>query len=484
MNEDLIIDVIKELSCNSAAGPDGVPVSLLKNSSVELAKPLNILFNHTINTGQVPSTWKEAAVVPIYKGGDRSLAKNYRPISLTSAMMKLLERLIRKQLVNFLSVHNLFNANQHSFRHGRSCLSALLDVYDNMMTSLSNNPKSSVDMIYLDYAKAFDKVDHGVLLNKLKTFGICGKLGEWLHSFLTNRRHHVRIPGGVSKSDNVLSGVPQGTVLGPVLFLVLISDISNNVDSNITSFADDTKIFATINNPSDCDDLQSDLDNIYSWSSANNMMFNQEKFQYISYHMGDSSKINNIYLSPDHNILPKSGEVKDLGILMSENCDFDSHIASVAKKCSRLCGWILRTFSTRSKSVLLTLFKSIVLPHLDYGSQLWSPYKVKNINALEKVQRVFTKHIDGMHDLPYTERLKALQIYSLQRRRDRYMAIYIWKILEGNVPNFSPPIKCHISARRGRLCNSGVVPTGHLGTLCHNSFRSKAATIFNSLSAK
>ena len=155
-------------------------------------------------------------------------------------MMKVLERIIRKQLANFLSVHNLFNPNQHGFRHGRSFLSALLDVCDNMMTSLSNNPKSSVDMIYLDYAKAFDKVDHGVLLNKLETFGICGKLGEWLHSFPTNRRHHVRIPGGVSKSDNVPSGVPQGTVLSPLLFLVLISDISNNVDSNITSFADDT----------------------------------------------------------------------------------------------------------------------------------------------------------------------------------------------------------------------------------------------------
>ena len=137
--------------------------------------------------------------------------------------MKVLERIIRKQLVDFLSDHNYFNPNQHGFRHGRSCLSALLDVYDNMMTSLSNNPKSSVDMIYLDYAKAFDKVDHGVLLNKLKNFGICGKQGEWLHSFLTNRRQHVRIPGGVSKGDNVLSGVPQGTVLGPVLFLVLIT---------------------------------------------------------------------------------------------------------------------------------------------------------------------------------------------------------------------------------------------------------------------
>ena len=117
--------------------------------------------------------------------------------------------------------------------------------------------------------------------------------------------------------------------------------------------------------------------------------------------MGDPSNINNIYLSPDLNILPKSAEVKDLGILMSENRDFefDNHIATVVKKCSRLCGWILRTFSTRSKPVLLTLFKSLVIPHLDYGSQLWSLFKTKNINALERVQRVFTKHIDGMQNL-------------------------------------------------------------------------------------
>ena len=176
-------------------------------------------------------------------------------------------------------------------------------------------------------------------------------------------------------------------------------------------------------------------------------MFYQEKFQYISYHMGDPSKINNIYLSPDLNILPKSGEVKD-------------HIATVVKKFSRLCGWILRTFSMRSKPVLLTLFKSLVILHLDYGSQLWSPFQVKSINALERV-RVFTKHINGMHNLSYAERLKSLGIYSLQRRRDRYMAIYMWKILERKVANFSPPIQCHISDRRGRLCSSGVVPTAY-----------------------
>ena len=125
MNEEMIVDVIKELSYNSAAGPDSVPVALRKNASAELAKPLNILFNHSINMGHVPSAWKEAAVVPFYIGRDRSLAKNYRPISLTSTIMKVLERIIRKQLVDFLSDHNYFNPNQHGFRHGRSCLSAL-----------------------------------------------------------------------------------------------------------------------------------------------------------------------------------------------------------------------------------------------------------------------------------------------------------------------------------------------------------------------
>ena len=159
---------------------------------------------------------------------------------------------------------------------------------------------------------------------------------------------------------------------------------------------------------------------------------------------------------------------------MSENCEFDNHIATVVKKC-----WILRTFSMRSKPVLLTL--SLVIPHLDYGSQLWSPFQVKSINALERVQRVFTKHIDGMHNLSYAERLKSLGIYSLQRRLDRYMAIYMWKILERKVPNFSPPIQCHISDCRGRLCSSDVVLTSHLGTLCHNSFRNRAATLFNCL---
>ena len=168
INEDMIIDSIKEISRNSSAGPDGMPANLFKECGVELAKPLKKLFSLSIKNGHVPQSWKDAAIVPIHKGGDRSMPKNYRPISLTSIMMKIFERIIRKQLVNFLNVNNLLNPTQHGFRQGRSCLSALLNVYDNILSMLSSAKNDScIDMIYLDYAKAFDKVDHGVLPHKM-----------------------------------------------------------------------------------------------------------------------------------------------------------------------------------------------------------------------------------------------------------------------------------------------------------------------------
>ena len=167
----------------------------------------------------------------------------------------------------------LFNPNQHGIIKGRSCLSALLSVYDEIILNLPNSQMSCTDMIYLDFAKAFDKVDHGVLLHKLKQLGITGKLVNWLLSFLSDRNHFVRIPGGVSSDGSVLSGVPQGTVLGPLLFLILLSDISSDINhSSVVSFADDTRVYRQINEINDCSLLQNDLDNIYTWASVNNMV--------------------------------------------------------------------------------------------------------------------------------------------------------------------------------------------------------------------
>ncbi len=443
-----VIAAIKDISSSSAAGPDGIPSVLLKTCANELAEPLAIFYQKSFEEGVLPTICKTAAVIPIHKGGDRSLASHYRPISLTSVVVKIFERIVRTELVHYLESNNLMNDSQHGFRKGRSCISALIEVYDYIMQSLADPKVDCIDMIYLDFAKAFDKVDHHILFHKLKSLGITGKLGIWLANFLLDRTQYVQIPGGVSGTDNVTSGVPQGTVLGPVLFLILISDINRDIKNcKISSFADDTRLYSAVSDPHNCDELQEDLCSVYKWAECNNMQFNSSKFEYICFHTKHSMNINNLYISPTNNIINPSQSVRDLGILMSPTCSFETQIEKVAKNCSQLVGWILRTFSARDKLTMLTLFKSIVLPRLEYGSQLWSPYLNNQIHNLEKVQRRFTKYIGSMYDLSYQDRLKALDLYSLQRRRDRYMIMYIWKILEGRVANLDPPILTNSSVR-------------------------------------
>ena len=204
------------------------------------------------------------------------------------------------------------------------------------------------------------------------------------------------------------------------------------------------------------------------------MKFNSKKFQYINFGIYPEDKDSNVYVGPDLNLINASKTVKDLGVTMSNDCMFDQHIHNVVKRSLQLCGWILRTFQTRSSLLMLTLFKSIVLSRIDYGSQLWSPSKKGYICELERIQRSFTKYISGMQNLSYHQRLNALRLYSLQRRRDRYIVIYMWKILENLVPNLIPKVQIYTSERRGRLCYTQHVPVGHIGSICFNSFRWKA----------
>ena len=188
----------------------------------------------------------------------------------------------------------------------------------------------------------------------------------------------------------------------------------------------------------------------------------------------------NVHTNPNMEIIPSSRNVLDLGIYVSGDCTFNDLISSLSKKCTNLSGWILRTFYTRDCITMLTLCKSIVLSRLDYGSQLWSPFLIKHITQLEKIQRSFTKHIIGINDMRYHERLKSLGLYSLQRRR-RYCIIYIWKIIESLAPNFSNHVTSTFSGRRGRSCVISHVNVGRVGTLAYNSFRWRSIRLFNSL---
>ena len=481
ISEEEVIDAIDKIAPDAAAGPDGFHPQFLKRCKRELATPLCTLWSKSLETGTIPEILKTGIITPIHKGGNKDLASQYRPVVLTSHLIKICERVIKSKLVEHLENHNLFNPGQHGFRRGRSCLSQLLAHYDDVLSSIQNG--QNADVIYLDFAKAFDKVDHGILLHKLRNCGINGPLGQWLHSFISGRTQRVTVQGVLSEPTIVLSGVPQGSVLGPLLFLIHIADIDASLNhSQATSFADDTRIRKQITTIGDTEQLQEDLSAVLSWSQENNMALNEEKFELLRY--GNNQQIiAETRYQCNQQVIKSKEHVKDLGVHMSSDASFSHHITMITETARRMCGWVLRTFRTREEKCMLTLWKTLVLPHLEYCCQLWSPHKVQDIIALEAPQRTFTSRISGVQDLNlnYWERLKYFNLYSVQRRRERYIIIYVWKILEGTVPNTGLQVNHH--PRRGRLCYVRTTQgnTQRMRTLVHNSFTYNGTRLFNCL---
>lgn len=453
-------NAMRELPSSAAAGPDGFPAILLKKCCSALSPPLANIWRQSFIEGRVPDTCKQALITPVHKGKSRSIPQNYRPIALTSHLVKVFEKVVRRSLVRFMDQHELFNHSQHGFRGGRSCLSQLLNHIDRITSLLESG--SAVDVVYLDFAKAFDKVDIGITLRKLKSLGIGGQLGRWLGSFLLDRQQTVVVDGQRSLPRPVISGVPQGSVLGPFLFLVLIGDIDGEVVSSfLSSFADDTRIGHHITGDEDAKQLQADLEKVYKWAKNNNMEFNAEKFELLRYkanqhNQGQASLIE--YKSSSDTLIHEKEHISDLGINLSSDTTFKYHIDKKVSAMKSKISRILRTFRTRAKIPMLTLWKQLVLSEHDYCCQIWSPAKAAEIQALEAVQKSFIRKISGIQELSYWEQLKSLKLYSLQRRRERYIIIYVWRILEGQVPNLeSTPILSQQHQRRGRECRVPLV---------------------------
>ena len=274
-----IINAIKSTKINSAPGQDCLPSILLHKCASSLVKPLKRIMKKSLSNGDIPQIWKEAIITPIYKGkGGKSDPAQYRPISLTSQIIKLLERIIRSYLIQFLEVNGAFPNSQHGFRPNRSTVTQLLEQYESILDALST--QSNIDIIMLDYAKAFDKINHSILLHKLKKLGVSGNIGKWIGNFLLDRTQKVSIDGQMSSPSKVISGVPQGTILGPVLFLIYIADIGDKVTkSNLSSYADDSKAHKVIRKAQDGVELQIDINELYEWTNINLMEFNSAKFE-------------------------------------------------------------------------------------------------------------------------------------------------------------------------------------------------------------
>ncbi len=402
---------------------------------------------------------------------------------MTSHLIKIFEKVIRKYIVAYIEENDLFNANQHGFRSGRSCLSQLLAHYD-LITSLLEDGHN-VDVVYLDFAKAFDKVDFNITLSKLHNIGITGRIHEWIHNFLTPRTQSVVVQGAKSTPVKVMSGVPQGSVLGPLIFLILLGDIDADVrKAYVSSFADDTRLTYPIDNDIDVVAMQSELEAIYKWAATNNSRFNSDKFDCIRYRCNKNLDDHTKYLADDGSEIDFEQHLKDLGVTVSDNGMFNQHILNIVLKARQKSGWIFRTFHTRARYLMMILWKQLVRPILDYCSQLWSPSTPGLINHLESVQKSFVRKIAGMSRIDYWEQLQNLNIHSLERRRERYLIIYTWRILEGQVPNPSTRLTPFTTLRSGRFCRAPKVKSSasaKVQTLRHNSLACKGPRLFNKM---
>ena len=425
INRKDILVKLGKLKDSKAPGYDGiVPVILRMNAEV-LSVPLLSIFLESLETGMVPLDWRRANITALFKNGSREMAQNYRPISLTSQACKMLESIIKDKIVAHLDKYKLINDTQHGFVSKRSCLTNLLEFYE--FVSQYTDQGYPVDVIYLDFQKAFDKVPHKRLMTKIKAMGISGNLYNWIENWLNDREQRVVLLGKNSGLKAVKSGVPQGSVLGPLLFLIYVNDIDVNINTHILKFADDTKIFSVVTTEDDVKRLRMDLKNVCAWSEEWLMLFNVKKCKILHLGYNNEKAIYEI----DGNVLEEVDEERDLGIIFQKDLKWNRQCAKAVSTANRILGMIKRNFICLNKVNFLCLYKSLVRPHLEYCIQVWRPHLRKDIDLLEGVQRRATKLVRELQGKDYEARLKYLGLTTLETRRLRGDLIEVFKILKG-----------------------------------------------------
>ena len=412
-----VLTALSSLDPNKSMGCDGIGSKLLKHCSLALYIPLHHLYSLSISKHIVPLEWKHHSITPVYKSGDKSQVINYRPISLLCIISKVLERLVYDKLSAFIMKHNIIHDSQFGFLQHRPAIQQLLTFLANIHNDINSNARC--DVIYLDFRKAFDSVPHHELLLKLRKVGVNGSLWYWFRAYLLGRQQHVSISGCSSSSLPVISGVPQGSILGPLLFLIYINDLpSSSLFTKLFLFADDTKCLSRISSPSDSLLLQSDLDGVSSWSKKWLLAFNETKLHLLSINTKRSNPLStstadSSYYINGRSIAPCNSH-KDLGIVIASDLKWTDHLHLISSKAYKKLGLLRRTFcATNSISTKKRLYISLVRSQLLYGSQIWRPVLIKDINLIESIQRRATKYILNDYTSDYKARLTKLHLLPL-----------------------------------------------------------------------
>ena len=425
ISEQDVRNKLNSLKLGKSPGPDDIHAKMLYELQNELVTPLTNIFNLSIMTGIVPQDWKDAIVSPLHKKGSKDKPENYRPVSLTSIVGKMLESIIKDHITEHLDRLHLIRSSQHGFTKGKSCLTNLLEFFEGVTKDLDMG--QPVDLVYLDFAKAFDKVPYMRLFRKLEAHGIEGVVLHWVKSWLSGRRQQVNINKECSNWKEVTSGVPQGSVLGPLLFVIYINDLEIDLISRIGKFADDTKISRQVGCFRDAEILQDDLRKLDEWARNWQMQFNQDKC--VVMHVGRCNSQFDYKLG--NKLLNTTGKEKDLGVMVDSNMKFSEQCNSAITNANNTLGLIRRTIKNKSKSIIVRLFKGLVRPKLEYCVQAWRPFLKGDIKNLERVQRRATRLIHECRGLKYSDRLEVTGLTSLEDRRTRGDLIEVFKMVKG-----------------------------------------------------
>lgn len=426
---------LKRLKFSFNHGPDGVPNCLLINCAESLSAPLSLMFNTSIKYGYFPKYWRSSYIIPLFKSGRKSDVKNYRGIAKLSSIPKLFEKFISDYLSHHVS--SLMSPSQHGFRKGCSTTTNLLHLTTLINRGFVNGQQT--DAVYTDFSKAFDKVNHNLLLNKLNLLGFTPNSLNWLKSYLFDRKQNVRYKNNSSKNINVISGVPQGSHLGPILFCLFINDLPNVVKfCNILMYADDVKIFLTYDEKSDHIYLQKDLDNFYTWCNINLMELNMNKCKYMRFSRRNFTAVN--YSLGGHQ-LEQVDVFLDLGILLDAKLSFTSHINMMVNKARGVLAFIKRWAKEFTDPYITKqLYTSLVRPILEYGSIIWDPQYNIHIDHIESIQKQFL--LFCLRSLPwnpaanlpsYPSRLALIKLPTLESRRTMLNVSFLLNLIYGDV---------------------------------------------------
>ena len=476
---DNVCDALLKLSNSVALGPDGLPAYFLKNVAYTIAQPLAYIFEVSFSLGCLPNVWSKANVCPILKKGNPTDASNHRPVSLTTVCCKVMESIVRDSMMAFFRSRNLLTQHQHGFLARKSTCTQLIECIDMWTLSLQNS--RSLDVVYLDFQKAFDKVPHTKLLLKLQSYGISGKLLGWLSAFLRNRTQRVFLNSCYSSYVPVLSGVPQGSVLGPLLFLVYINDIVDNiVGVHIRIFADDVKLFSEYLIGGDQASLHLCLKLIEQWSIVWQMPISSGKCSVL--HIGRQPPITTYSIFGEE--LQFVSTVRDLGVTVSSSLIFQDHCEQIASKAYRRTNLLFRAFTIRDYKILVRAYVTYIRPLLEFNSPVWSPYHVRDVTKVENVQRYVTRRIFfscGLGDVTYEERLRFLKLDSLQVRRLRTDLIFCFKIIRGFVDIPAGSIFTFSTTTQTRGHQFKLVPLYSQLNVRFHSFANRVVNAWNNL---